>query len=130
MRKAISKNVRQLVAERAEFYCEYCHFNENDRFLAFEIDHVISLKHGGGNEIENLAYACPQCNQNKGTDLVTFLEEYDNIVPLFNPRKQDWNTHFYIQNGLVCGKTDIGEATIKLLKMNDIDLVILRQLLF
>jgi hypothetical protein len=130
MRKAISKSIRRLVAERASYCCEYCHFNEFDRFLTFEVDHVISLKHGGGNEIDNLAYICPHCNQHKGTDLTTFIDTYDNIILLFNPRKQLWVEHFYIENGLVVDKTVIGKATIKLLKMNDIDLIILRQLLF
>jgi hypothetical protein len=130
MRKAISKSVRRLVAERAKFCCEYCHFNEFDRFLTFEVDHVISIKHGGGNEFDNLAYICPHCNQHKGTDLTTFIDTYENIVLLFNPRKQLWEEHFYIENGLVVDKTTIGKATIKLLKMNDIDLIILRQLLF
>jgi hypothetical protein len=98
--------------------------------LTFEIDHIVSLKHGGGNEFENLAYRCPHCNQYKGSDLVTFIDNYENLIPLFNPRKQDWFSHFFIENGLIVEKTVIGKATIKLLKMNEIDLVILRQLLY
>ena len=130
MRRAISLKTRLLVAQRAIFFCEYCHFHESDRFLAFEIDHIFSVKHGGGNEIENLAYACAHCNQNKGTDLVTFIDDYENIVPLFNPRKQQWDEHFFFEEGLVCHKTLTGKATIKLLKMNDVDLIILRKLLY
>ncbi len=130
MRKSISLKIRQFVAKRANFCCEYCQFQEEDRFIAFEIDHIASLKHGGGNELENLAYVCAHCNQHKGTDLATFIDEYENLVPLFNPRKQLWQEHFYIENGLVLDKTLVGKATIKLLKMNDVDLIILRQLLF
>ena len=43
MRRAISLKIRLLVAQRANSFCEYCHFHENDRFLAFEIDHIISV---------------------------------------------------------------------------------------
>ena len=32
----------------------------------FELDHVVSLKHGGANTASNLAVACPACNRRKG----------------------------------------------------------------
>ncbi len=54
----ISVKTRQLVAQRAEFRCEYCLIHEEDTFFGCEIDHIISKKHGGSNELENLAYAC------------------------------------------------------------------------
>lgn len=44
--------------------CEWC-----DLSLAhgpFELDHVLSLKQGGGNTSSNLVVACPQCNRRKG----------------------------------------------------------------
>ena len=40
-------------------------------YLAFEVDHIIPLKHGGSNPIENLTYACPHCNHYKGSDFAT-----------------------------------------------------------
>ncbi len=71
-RKRFSPIERAFIALRAMDCCEYCQIHEDFMFLAFEIDHIISIKHGGGNEIANLAYACPHCNQHKGTDLTTF----------------------------------------------------------
>ncbi|WP_020594600.1 HNH endonuclease [Spirosoma panaciterrae] len=129
MRQALSAKKRRLVAQRAEYRCEYCRVHEDDLFLAFEIDHIISVKHGGGNELENLAYACPHCNNHKGSDLTTFLDSYDDIVILFNPRKHKWPTHFDAHNGEIIPKTRIGQATVKVLQLNDPDRVILRQLL-
>ena len=43
----IPKNLREQVARRAKYRCEYCLVPE--RFLAtiFHIDHIRSLKHGG-----------------------------------------------------------------------------------
>ena len=98
-------------------------------FLSFEIDHIASLKHGGGNEAENLAFACPHCNQHKGSDLITFLDAYDDIVSLFNPRLQNWHSHFDTDNGEIIPKTRTGQATAKLLRFNEPDLLIIRKLL-
>jgi len=51
----IPENLRQLAAERAGHRCEYCRIRESDSFLSFQVDHVISLKHGGPTEPGNLA---------------------------------------------------------------------------
>ena len=115
-----SEQLRWEVAQRANFRCEYCRIHQDDMFISFEIDHIVAQKHGGGNEIENLAYTCPHCNQHRGTDMVTFIDNYNNIIRLFNPRVDKWGEHF---------ESKIGKATIKLLKMNDVDLIILRGLL-
>ncbi len=45
--------------------------------------------------------ACPQCNSYKGSDLATFIGEYQNIVPIFNPRYQAWGEHFEYSEGVV-----------------------------
>jgi hypothetical protein len=108
MRRSISAKARRLVAKRANYRCEYCQLHEDDLFLSFEIDHVVSVKHGGGNEFENLAYACPHCNNHKGSDLTTFLDSYDDIVILFNPRIHEWNRHFESNKGQIVAKTRIG----------------------
>jgi HNH endonuclease len=128
-RSAITIKIRHTVAKRAEFRCEYCRVHEDDRLYRFQIEHIVAIKHGGGSEIDNLAYACPHCNQYKGTDLVTFLLDYDDLVPIYNPRKMLWIEHFKVDNGSIIAKTRTGEATIKLLNLNIPDAVILRQLL-
>ena len=129
MRGKVPDRIRKLVQERAGFRCEYCKVHEDDSFLPFEVDHIISLKHGGGNELENLAYACPHCNQNKGTDIATFIRNYDDIIPIFNPRKQLWPQHFFVVAGEIVSKTRTGEATVKLLKLNEPERIIHRRLL-
>ena len=90
----ISKAKRLKVAKRARYRCEYCCLHEDDLFLSFELDHIIAIKHGGSDDLENLAYACPHCNQHKGSDLVTVLDDSDEFVPLFNPRVLLWEEHF------------------------------------
>jgi hypothetical protein len=91
---------------------------------------VISQKHGGGSEIENLAFACPHCNSHKGSDLTTYLDSYQDIVPLYNPRIQNWQDHFSTETGVIVALTRIGQASIKLLQLNDPDRVMLRELLY
>ncbi|WP_028526270.1 HNH endonuclease [Runella limosa] len=127
MRQAISAKNRRFVAQRASFRCEYCRLHEDDMFLAFEIDHIIPIKHGGTNQVENLAYACPHCNQHKGSDFATLID--DEIVRLFHPRLDDWHKHFETQQGKIIAKTLVGEATLKIFRFNHPDLLILRQLL-
>jgi HNH endonuclease len=129
MSRYISDVVRAFVSRRAEHRCEYCRFHEDDMFIAFPVDHIIAVKHGGGNEPENLANTCQHCNQHKGTDLTTFLDAYHDIEVLFNPRIHVWTDHFEVGNGEILPLSRIGRATIKLLRFNDPDLIILRQIL-
>ena len=65
MSSPVSEATRRLVAERADFLCEYCLLNEADGFFAFQTDHIISRKHGGVSDPANLAFACPVCNRRK-----------------------------------------------------------------
>jgi hypothetical protein len=43
------------------------------------------------------------------------------VVPLFNPRTDDWDTHFELDSTLteIRGKTSRGRATVDRLRMND-----------
>ena len=119
MSKNIPQSLRNAVANRAEYRCEYCRRPEADSFIHYQSDHIISRKHGGKTTLKNLAWTCPVCNNHKGSDLVTILEDEDVVIRLFNPRKQDWAEHFEVINGEISGKTAIGEATVKLLKFNE-----------
>jgi len=125
----IPENLRHLAAERAGHRCEYCRIRESDSFLSFQVDHVISLKHGGLTESQNLAWSCFACNNNKGSDIGTVLFPGRRFIRLFYPREDIWEEHFESVQGMFYAKTDIGEATIKVLKLNEVDRIIERQLL-
>ncbi len=129
MREYIPKKIRQSVVERANNSCEYCKLNQEFSFLPFQLEHIVSIKHGGGNEIENLALACAHCNAQKGTDLTTFLNDYEDIVPLYHPRKENWEKHFSTSKGLIIPVTRIGKATVKLLLLNNPERVAIRKIL-
>lgn len=126
MGKNIPESLRRKVALRAHYKCEYCRRPEMDSFIRYQADHIISRKHGGKTILENLAHACPICNNAKGSDLSTILQLGGDIIRLFNPRIDDWFEHFTVDNGQINPKTEIGAATIKLLKLNDLNRILER----
>lgn len=129
MSRNIPLYLRTEVARRANHRCEYCLLPEVYAIYPFEVDHVIAVKHGGKAVLENLAYSCIRCNRIKGTDLTTLSGESDEIVRLFNPRKDKWNEHFEVVEGAIYGRTDIGKATAQLLAFNTPERIIGRKLL-
>lgn len=126
MSKNIPNSLRLAVAKRANFRCEYCLRLEADSFLRYHADHIIGRKHGGKTILDNLAYTCPVCNNHKGSDLATILENEEELVRLFNPRTQNWEAHFELSNGEIVALTPIGAATVKLLKLNEVGRVLER----
>jgi HNH endonuclease len=128
MTHRISESLRRAIAIRANLACEYCLFPEIFLATTFHIDHIRSQKHCGKTVLENLAYSCPHCNQNKGSDIGTFLnDESENLIRFFNPRKDIWVEHFEIDNGKILSLTSIGTATINILNFNQIERIILRK---
>jgi 5-methylcytosine-specific restriction endonuclease McrA len=83
---------RRLVRKRSGRRCEYCRIHEDDEPFAFHLEHIIPKKHGGKDHHSNLAWSCQHCNLGKGVGLVVRLR--GKIVPLYNPRRQDWIDHF------------------------------------
>lgn len=126
-RPHIPANLRRQVINRAGGRCEYCLIHQDDRPETHPLDHVIALKHGGRTVKENLALACVICNNNKGSDLATIDPLSGEIVPLFNPRTQNWDDHFELSGARIIGRTDIGRATVALLRLNDDDRLSYRQ---
>ena len=68
----ISPELRQLVAQRAGFRCEYCLLPETAALHKHEPDHIVSRQHGGATEANNLALAYLCCNRFKGPNIGPF----------------------------------------------------------
>ena len=113
----INPDLRQLVVERAEYLCEYCLIHEDDTYLGCEIDHIISLKHGGTSDADNLAYACTFCNRHKGSDVGSILSG-EEFMRFYNPRRDRWSEHFQLDGYNIRPLTFIGEATAEILLFN------------
>lgn len=127
MKRYIPDSLRQLVSERANYRCEYCHLPQRYAFFSFHIDHIISLKHEGDTSENNLALSCQLCNLNKGSDIATFLDDDQVPIRFFNPRKDTWDDHFETEiSGYLLAKTLIGKSTIKILGFNHPDSIIER----
>ncbi len=128
-RPYISQELRRLVAERAEYLCEYCLIAEADRSSSYQVDHIISVKHGGSTTPDNLAYACIYCNLQKGTDLGSIIWRTGELVRFFNPRRDFWGDNFRLDEAAIQPLTDIGEVTARILEFNNEDRILERQAL-
>lgn len=128
-RPYINEELRRLVAKRADYLCEYCLTAEADRSSIHQIDHIISLKHGGATTAENLAYACVFCNLQKGSDLGSIIWRTRELVRFFNPRTDQWSKHFQLNEATIQPLTDIGEVTARILDFNSTERIVERQAL-
>lgn len=128
-RSYIPHTLRQEVLARAGGRCEYCLLHHDDRPESHQVDHIVARKHGGQTVRENLALACAQCNNNKGSDLATLDWTSGQIVSLFNPRQHNWHEHFRCEGAQIVGNTAIGRATVRLLRLNAPERVASRQIL-
>ena len=125
----ISVELRRLVVARAEGLCEYCLIAEDDTFYGCEVDHIISEKHAGPTEADNLAYACVFCNQAKGSDVGSIQWESGEFVRFFNPRTDRWAAHFLLAGSRIEGVTTIGGVTANILAFNSSERLLERETL-
>jgi HNH endonuclease len=122
---------REFVAHRAYFCCEYClsqHGLSNDDFA---VEHIIAKAQGGGDALDNLAFACQGCNSRKYTAIEAIDPVSNTLVPLYHPRHDVWGNHFIWSDNFeeMIGLTPTGRATIGRLDLNRPRLVNLRRAL-
>jgi hypothetical protein len=109
--------------------CGYCKTPESLTVVTFEVEHIIPRSLGGLTEFENLCLACPSCNRFKSNRLQG-VTDAGVECRLFHPQKDLWLEHFdWSVNGThILGLTDIGKATLQLLRMNRSSLIEVRSL--
>ncbi len=90
----ISSELRQFIASRAKYRCEYCCLPQMFALHKHEPDHILPRQHGGETEDGNLALACFRCNRFKCPNIGSFDPFDGKLVPFFNPRTQNWFEHF------------------------------------
>ena len=112
---------RERIEERAHGRCEYCHAPQNIAAYTFHLEHLQPKKTGGRNTDANFALSCWNCNNKKAAHVDGVDPDSGTVVPLFNPRTDDWDTHFELESTLtkIAGKTSCGRATVARLRMND-----------
>ncbi|HRZ38301.1 MAG TPA: HNH endonuclease signature motif containing protein [Candidatus Paceibacterota bacterium] len=114
----VSERLRGEVADRAYHVCEYCLVHEDDTFWGCQVDHIVSRKHGGATDPENLAWACACCNNAKGSDVATYAGQPPRLVRLFHPRSDRWGDSFLLSGVRIDPGNMVGEGTAKLLQLN------------
>ena len=127
----ISASLRRMVGDRAKGCCEYCLIPEALSLSSHQVDHVIAEKHDGDTTPENLALSCCLCNQAKGSDIASIDPNTGKVVRLYNPRKDTWTDHFTLEvkSGLIHPQTAIARVTAKLLRINRLENLSVRQIL-
>ena len=118
----ISDLTKQSVRERANYLCEYCHSLELLSANRFTIDHIVPRSLDGSDDINNLALACRRCNERRYNFVAGIDPQTQEIVPIFNPRQQQWAEHFAWTNDgtVIAGTTPIGRTTCVRLDLNDL----------
>lgn len=69
-RIGLSKKLRFSIFERDKFICQYCGKSPDTHDVTLQVDHVVSVKDGGDNEVGNLVTSCFDCNSGKGAKTV------------------------------------------------------------
>jgi 5-methylcytosine-specific restriction endonuclease McrA len=111
-------SIRKRARHRAGKKCEYCHLPEEFASTPFQIDHVIAEKHGGKTSLDNTAWSCLHCNSFKGPNIAGRDDVTQQVVPLFDPRHDDWDEHFSWDHAVLRGLTPVGRATVAVLRIN------------
>lgn len=118
---SVLKKLRPVIAEQARHQCGYCRTQEVVSGVRLTLEHLYPKFLGGKDEIDNLWLSCRECNEAKGVLLEATDPETQQIVPLYNPRKERWDKHFFwTEDGTqIVGKTAIGRATVLILDLNN-----------
>lgn len=109
---------REFVTLRAGRRCEYCQMHQSLPGATFHLEHIIPRILGGSSELGNLALACPSCNLHKADRTSASNSSNVEVIPFFNPRLDDWDTHFDWDDYTRIAKTEIGRVTIQALDLN------------
>ncbi len=114
----IPAHLRRRVIRRAGQRCEYCRLSQRGQAATFHVDHVVPVVAGGPTTLDNLALACVSCSLRKAARQRADAPQSGQSVPLYDPRRSAWNTHFRWNDARVSGITATGRATVEALKMN------------
>ena len=108
----------EAVKQRAGGRCEYCRMHQVLQGATFHVEHVTPRSRGGQTEIENLALACPSCNLHKSDRVQVKAPDEPEPTLLFNPRSQEWSSHFRWKGHRIVGLTPVGRASVWALMLN------------
>ncbi|MCL4267878.1 MAG: HNH endonuclease [Anaerolineae bacterium] len=114
------RKLRPTLAVAANHRCGYCQTQEVVSGIPLTVEHLLPRAQGGKDEEENLWLSCRLCNEAKSGQTQAPDPQTGQIVPLFNPRTQQWSVHFaWSEDGtIILGLTPHGRATVYALDLN------------
>ena len=114
---AIDRRVRAAAQNR----CGFCLSPQHLVMGRLQVEHLTPRSKGGTDDESNLWLSCSIYNGHKADKTHAEDPETGVLVPLFNPRLQDWFEHFRRStDGLrVLGLTPVGRATVVALHLSD-----------
>lgn len=125
----MTDDLRRRVRRRARNGCEYCRLPQAVIRPRHQVEHVVAIQHGGGDDAANLALACMHCNLHKGPNIAGRDPFTGELTRLFHPRRDRWNDHFAWRGAMLDGLTPVGRTTIRVLAINDPPVVAIREAL-
>lgn len=129
-KKYMPASLKRAVRERARGFCEYCRSHQRFSTQPFYIDHIMPQQ-DDAISLDNLALACPACNNHKYNKTTARDPVSGKEVNLYHPRRQRWHDHFCWDENFIfiLGPTAIGRAPVEALKLNREHLIDMRQTL-
>ena len=123
--------LRREVVERAEERCEYCRTHQNNTAFGCEVDHILSEKHMGRTESQNLALSYFFATAIRAaTSAPSVQRKTRKSSAFFNPRIDVWAEHFALDaEQRMIPLTDIGRVTARILGFNAENSLLERQAL-
>jgi len=119
----IRAQTKRLVRSRYANRCGYCYISETEAGAELTYDHFLPISQGGGDNADNLVYACHACNEFKGD----YYSETDD-ARLLHPLQDDLTVHLrYEISGRVESLTEAGERYIRVSQLNRTPLILRRR---
>jgi hypothetical protein len=125
----VAPTLKEKIRREAGNRCGYCLSRQELVLSVLEIDHLVPTGAGGSDDEDNLWLACRACNNAKSSQRDAVDPFTGQIVPLFNPRTQNWWDHFcWSTSGVeIIGITPIGRATVAALDLNNVISLMVRR---
>ena len=98
------------------FSCGYCGITESEAGGILTRDHFKPLTKGGRNSVDNLVYACADCNKAKGD----YFGD-TSATRLLHPLRDDLSEHLARDElGVCCALSALGAIYVRVLKLDHV----------
>jgi len=129
MSSYVSSDIREIVAGRANYVCEYCLLPKKTLISDSKSNTSLVVSTAVLLRLIIWRWRVVFCNRYKGSDIASLIPARNELIRFYNPRSDRWREHFRLNGVVIVELTEIGEATIRILQMNHDDQILDRQVL-